>query len=91
MKSLGPILFAICLVAATGCRLLHHKGKQTAAPELPPATAVQVEYRDRWVDRRIHELMGSGAVKSEEEARAVAIQEFSKQHPYIDPIPAAKR
>ena len=42
----------------------------THVPELPPATAIQVDYRNRWVERRIHELLAAGTVKTEDEARA---------------------
>ena len=50
---------------------------------MPPATGIEIEFHDRWIDRRIHELLTSGNAKTEQEAKAMAAAEFVKQYPYI--------
>lgn len=96
MKYFAPTTLVLALLLATGCFYFHRKGTKDATagpavPELPPALAIQADYRDRWVDRRVHELLAAGTVKTEDEARVMATAEFAKQNPFINPPPAPKR
>jgi len=84
MKRLLPAVLFGMLVLTAGCHLLHRK---RAAPELPPAAGVEAEYRDRWVDRRVHDLMAANGNLTAAEARQTAESEFAKQFPYVS-IPA---
>ena len=85
MKYFVPAILLLALTLATGCGLFHKKPKKSTVPELPPAAAIQADYRDRWVDRRAHELLAAGTAKTEDEARAMAAAEFAKQNPFINP------
>jgi hypothetical protein len=89
MKYFVPATLVLTLALATGCGLLHKKEKKVATPELPPAAAIQADYRDRWVERRTHELLAAGTAKTEAEARAMAAAEFARQNPFINP-PASR-
>ena len=87
MKYSVPVLL-LTLALASGCIMFPTKTKKaTAQKEPPPAAEIESEFRNRWIDRRIHELMGSGTAKTEAEARATAAAEFIKQFPYIRPEP----
>jgi hypothetical protein len=79
--SVPALLFALTL--ASGCGLLEVKSKKSAPAELPPAAAVEAEFRDRWVAQRTHELLAAGNVKTEDDAKAMAVAEFAKQFPFI--------
>ena len=85
MKRLLPCVLLGVLALTAGCHLLHRKKK--AAPELPPAAGIEAEYRDRWVDHRIHDLMSANPNLTEADARKTAETEFAKQFPYVS-IPA---
>jgi outer membrane lipopolysaccharide assembly protein LptE/RlpB len=85
MKYFVPAALVLTLTLATGCGLFHKKEKKTVIPELPPAAAIQADYRDRWVERRVHELLTAGTTKTEDEARAMAATEFAKQYPLMNP------
>ena len=85
MKYFVPAAFALTLVLATGCSLFHKKAKKEVIPELPPAVGIQADYRDRWVEKRVHELLAAGTAKTEEEARTMAASEFAKQYPLLNP------
>jgi hypothetical protein len=87
MKYFVPATLVLTLTLVTGCGLFHKKERKAAIPELPPATGIQVDYRDRWVERRTHELLAAGTAKTEDEARATATAEFAKQNPFIN-LPA---
>jgi len=84
MKRLLPAVLLGVLALTAACHLLHRK---KAAPELPPAAGIEAEYRDRWVDHRIHELMTANANLTEADARKTAEAEFAKQFPFVN-IPA---
>jgi hypothetical protein len=88
MKYSVPALL-LALTLASGCSLLTVKSKKSAPVELPPATAVEVEFHDRWVAQRIHELLAAGTAKTEAEARGMAATDFAKQYPFIH-LPATK-
>jgi hypothetical protein len=85
MKSFVPAALVLALALATGCSLFHKKEKKLVTPALPPAAEIQADFRDRWVDRRTHELLAAGTAKTEEEARAMAAADFAKQNPFINP------
>jgi urocanate hydratase len=88
MRLLVPATLVLTLVLAAGCSLFHHKKPVT--PEMPPAAGIQVEFRDRWVDRRAHELMAANASMAQAEANRMAEAEFAKQYPYVSaPEPQA--
>ena len=82
MKSSVPVLLLV-LALTSGCSLFHFMSKKTTPPVLPPAVGVQVEFHDRWMDKRFRELLAAGSAKTEEEARATAEAEFAKQYPFV--------
>ncbi|HZL45870.1 MAG TPA: hypothetical protein VFC28_06555 [Opitutaceae bacterium] len=89
MKFPVPALL-LALALTSGCSWLHLKSKKAAPPpELPPAAGIEAEFHQRWMDRRIHELLAAGSAKTEEEAKTMAAAEFAKQYPFIH-APAAK-
>jgi hypothetical protein len=81
MKSPVPAALVIVVVLVAGCTIFHHK--RATAPEPPPAVGIETEFRDRWVDRRVHELMTANPALPEAEARTAAAAEFAKQYPYL--------
>jgi len=85
MKRLVPIALALVLALSSGCSLLHRKSKDAKPPELPPAAGVEAEFHDRWIAKRVHELLTGGTVATEEEAKRVAEAEFAKQFPLLNP------
>lgn len=86
-KRLLPAVLFGALVITAGCHLFHHR--QKAAPELPPAAGVESEFRDRWIDRRVHDLTAANPNLTEADARQTAEAEFAKQFPYVS-LPAPK-
>lgn len=82
MKSLVTAALLLLLVFAAGCSLFHH-GKRSQASTLPPARSVEVEYRNRWMQKRVGELLASGAAKTDAEAQQMAADEFAKLYPFI--------
>jgi len=86
-KRLLPAVLLGALVLTAGCHLFHHREK--AAPELPPAAGVESEFRDRWIERRVHDLTAANPNLTEAEARQTAAAEFAKQFPYVS-LPAPK-
>jgi hypothetical protein len=90
MKYFVPaVLFALAITS--GCSLLHlKKSSKSGPPELPPAAGIEAEFHERWMDRRVHELLAAGDAKTEEDAKAMAAAEFAKQYPYIR-VSAAKK
>lgn len=92
MKHLVPAVLALLLALASGCSLLHHKDKKARPPELPPSAGIEAEFRERWVNKRVHELLAGGAAATEDQARQMAAGEFAKQYPYLIPAnPGARR
>jgi hypothetical protein len=77
----------LTLVLAAGCSLVHPR--KPAAPELPPGAGIQVEFHDRWIDRRTHELMAANPALTPAEAAQMAATEFAKQYPYVT-VPETK-
>lgn len=85
MKSVVLAALALLLLSASGCALFRHKKHRQ--PELPPAVGIQTEFRSRWVNQRVHDLMNAKPAPTEAEARRQAEAEFAKQYPYVK-IPA---
>jgi hypothetical protein len=81
MKRLLPAALLLPFALAAGCNLFHHR--KAAAPELPPAAGIEAEFRTRWIDRRVHDLLATNATMTEAEARQLATAEFAKQYPYV--------
>ncbi len=73
----------LVLAFASGCNLFPTKTKKVTPKELPPSTGIEVEFRDRWIDSRIHQLLAAGTAKTESEARGIAAAEFVKQFPFL--------
>lgn len=84
MKNLVPATLVLALTLATGCSLFHSKNKKPGPPELPPAAGIEAEFRDRWMNKRVHELLGSGAAKTDDEAKQMAATEFAKLYPFAN-------
>lgn len=87
MRRLLPAALVLTLALAAGCHLFHHK--KAGAPELPPAAGVEVEFRNRWIDRRVHDLTATNPAMTDAEARQQAAAEFARQYPFVS-APAAK-
>ena len=84
MKTSVPAVLVLALTLATGCSLFHSKSKKASPPELPPAAGIEAEFRDRWMNKRVHELLVSGAAKTDDEARQMAANEFAKLYPFVN-------
>ncbi len=82
MKSLAAAALIFLLTLAAGCSLFHHH-RRSQAPTLPPARTVETEYRSRWIQRRVGELLGSGTAKTDAEAQTMAADEFARLYPFI--------
>jgi hypothetical protein len=83
MKHLVRTVFVLMLVLAAGCGLFRSKDKKVSQPELPPVAGIEAEFRSRWMDQRVHQLLTSGAAKTEAEARQTAAAEFARSYPFI--------
>ena len=83
MKPLVRTVLVFLLVLAAGCGLFRSKDKKASQPELPPVAGIEAEFRERWLDQRVHQLLTSGAAKTEAEARQTAAAEFAKSYPFI--------
>jgi outer membrane lipopolysaccharide assembly protein LptE/RlpB len=84
MKTPVPAVLVLALALATGCSLFHSRDKKAAPPELPPAAGIEAEFRDRWMNKRVHDLLASGAAKTDDEAKQMAANEFAKLYPYVN-------
>ncbi len=75
------LCFISVLALSAGC---------SSHPELKPATAVEEEFKQRWLARRINELTQTGA--DPRDARRQAAEEFRQRYEYttaaqkIDPV-----
>ena len=78
-SSLIAVLTILIGLSATGCNLF----KKNKKPKENPAIASEVEegFRQRWVDRRTGELVGTGTDATT--ARSKAEAEFRERYPYI--------
>jgi len=83
MKSFVPALL-LTLALTSGCSLFPQKSKDPAATGLQPAAAVQVEFHDRWMDKRVRELLTAGSAKTDDQARTMAEAEFAKLYPFVN-------
>jgi hypothetical protein len=77
--SLLLVLAVTTLSFSTGCNFF----KKNKKPKENPAIASEVEagFRQRWVDRRVAELVGTGSDALT--ARSKAETEFRERYPYI--------
>jgi hypothetical protein len=85
MKHFVPAALILLLALVTGCSLLHHKDRKNRQPELPPSAGIEAEFRDRWMNKRVHELLAAGTAATEDQAKQMAAAEFAKQYPYLIP------
>lgn len=83
MKLKSSLLF--CLAAAfvvsstSGCNLFRKSKKPKENPAI--ASEVEAEFRARWMDRRVAELVTAGADAST--AQSQADTEFRERYPYL--------
>jgi hypothetical protein len=84
-ESMKHSVLALLLVLAfaSGCNLFPTKSKKVTLKELPPSAGIEAEFRDRWIDSRVHQLLAAGTAKTEPEAKAIAASEFAKQYPFL--------
>jgi hypothetical protein len=73
MNRLRLLCFVSVLALSAGC---------SSNPEPKPATAVEEEFKQRWLARRINELTQSGA--DTREARRQAAEEFKQRYEYTN-------
>jgi hypothetical protein len=85
MKTPVSAVLVLALVLAAGCSLFHSKSKKAGPPELPPAAAIEAEFHDRWMNKRVHELLASGAARTDDEAKQMAASEFAKLYSFVTP------
>ena len=78
-----PVLAALAfaVVLAAGCSIFHHK--KNSAPEVPPSAGIEADFRDRWINQRVHDLLAANPALPEADARATATAAFAKQYPYL--------
>ncbi len=71
---------ALCaLLLCSGCHLFRKKPPpDRAKPSSHVATEVEVEFRQRWMDKRVGELTGQGM--TQDAARAQALAEFRAKY-----------
>lgn len=84
MKLKSLLLFctaAVLVICGGGCNLF----KKSKKPKENPAIASEVEgeFRQRWVDRRVAELVAKGTDGAA--ARTQAEAEFGERYPYVKP------
>ena len=85
MKTPVPAVLVLALALATGCSLFHAKSKKAGPPELPPAAGIEAEFHARWMNKRVHELLASGAARTDDEAKQMAANEFAKLYTFVNP------
>ncbi len=76
-----PAALAVAVVLVAGCAIFHHK--KPTPPEPPPSAGIETEFRDRWINQRVHDLMTANPALPEADARTTAAAEFAKQYPYL--------
>jgi hypothetical protein len=82
MKLKPSLLVYLALVMAcssTGCNIFRKNKKPKENPAI--ASEVEAEFRQRWVDHRVAELVGAGGDATA--ARTQAETEFRARYPYI--------
>jgi hypothetical protein len=74
------VSLAVLLVSSsTGCNFFKKNKKPKENPAI--ASEVEGEFRQRWIDRRVTELVGTG--NDALTARSKAEEEFRQRYPYI--------
>jgi len=80
MKKLSLLTCLAALVLfSSGCNLFRKSKKPKDNPAI--ATEVEADFRQRWVDHRVAQLMEQGADALT--ARSQADTEFRQQYPYV--------
>jgi hypothetical protein len=77
--SLQVSLAVLLVSASTGCNFFKKNKKPKENPAI--ASEVEGEFRQRWMDRRVAELVGTG--NDALTARSKAEAEFRERYPYI--------
>lgn len=72
-------LSAVALISLTGCNFFRKNKKPKEDSRL--ALQVEGEFRERWVEKRVSELMAQGADAGT--AQVQAAREFRERYPYI--------
>lgn len=80
MKVLLPLLLLLLVPAlfSTGCL-----GSRRNAETNAIAAELEEGFKERWVARRVGELMQSGAATDGLQARRLALQEFSERYEFV--------
>jgi hypothetical protein len=94
MKPFAAVTLLLALALAAGCSLFHRKdssSQKARAPELPPSAGIEAEFRERWLSKRVHDLLIAKAAATEDEARKMAADEFARQYPYLAPANSGAR
>jgi hypothetical protein len=73
----------LVLSLSAGCSFSHKNKKPKENPAI--ASEVEAEFRQRWLDRRVTELVGKGTDASTAKAQAEA--EFHERYPYVKDAP----
>ena len=71
------VLLALSLVSS-GCR-----GSKRNPVSQTPAAELEEGFKERWVTRRVGELLQSGAASDGIQARRLALLEFSERYEYL--------
>lgn len=71
-------LASLALLILSGAGCFWRKSK----PNPPIATEVEEGFKERWVAKRVGELIASGAAPNGLEARRMALQEFKEKYEY---------
>lgn len=79
MKRFLLIFLSLLVVASSGCLRLRK-------PKANPAIATELEeaFKERWVQKRVGELIASGAATDGMQARRQALEEFKVRYEYTN-------
>ena len=84
-RPFASALAATVLLLGTGCTHVWFFGRKTPTVSKPKeskliSTDVEMEFRQRWVDKRANELVSQGMIA--DDARAKALAEFRAEFSY---------
>lgn len=77
-RYLALLLLVAVPVSLTGC-LGSKKNRETPHP----AAELEESFKERWVTKRVGELLQAGAAADGLQARRIALQEFQERYEYI--------
>lgn len=77
-RCLALLLLIVVPVSMTGC--LGSKKKRDTPH---PAAELEESFKERWVTKRVGELLQAGAAADGLQARRVALQEFRDRYEYV--------